>query len=156
MTHQSLHWEKVMWAAGHRVTRQRALILDAVCAADGHTSIGEVYARVRRVDTTIDRSTVYRALHLFVELELVLAADTGSGDIVYEIRKPEPHHHLVCRECGGEQEIGDDVLRTMFDDVSRQHGFRVATDHLVMFGLCGNCVRHESITPRQVPDHHHP
>ena len=141
MTHHLLRWEATLWAAGHRVTRQRALILDAVCAGEGHTSLGEVFARVRRVDRTIDRSTVYRALRLFVELGLVLTADTGGGELRYEITKPHPHHHLVCRGCGREQEIGADALRAMTDHVSRQHGFRVATDHLVLFGLCAACSR---------------
>lgn len=139
MTHQGMSWEQRLWAAGHRVTRQRALILDAVCAGAGHTPLGEVYARVRRADRSIDRSTVYRALHLFVELGIVLAADTGAGETVYEIAKPQPHHHLVCRVCGGEREIGDATLRAMFDQVHAEHGFDVATDHLVLFGRCAAC-----------------
>lgn len=145
MTHQGLHWEHVLWAAGHRVTRQRAQVLDAVCAGEGHTSLAEVYGRVRRLDRTIDRSTVYRALHLFCELGLVLAADTGNGETCYEIRKPEPHHHLVCRQCGREQEIGDPVLGAMFAEVSRRYGFRIETDHLVLFGRCARCL--EANTP---------
>jgi hypothetical protein len=94
-------WERRLWAAGHRATRQRALILDAVCAGGGHTTLGEVYARVRRADRTVDRSTVYRALHLFVELGIVLAADTGAGETVYEVAKPQPHHHLVAGRAVG-------------------------------------------------------
>ena len=139
MTHDGLHWERVLWDAGHRVTRQRALILDAVCAGDGHTSLGEIYARVKRSDRSIDRSTVYRALRLFVELGLVLPADTGDGETCYEIKKPHPHHHLVCRRCGAEEEIGDAVLGAMFAEVSRQRGFRVTSDHLVLFGFCAGC-----------------
>jgi len=137
--HHLLHWEEALWAAGHRVTRQRSLILDAVCAGGGHTPLGEVYARVRRADRSIDRSTVYRALHLFVDLGLVVAADTGGGETFYEIKKPQPHHHLVCRRCGGEQEVGDAALQAMFDQVLRQHRFAVTIDHLVLFGLCGAC-----------------
>jgi len=134
-----MHWEQRLWAAGHRVTRQRAMILDAVCAGSGHTSLGEVYARVRKADLSIDRSTVYRALHLFVEVGLVLAADTGAGETVFEIVKPLPHHHLVCRACGREVEIGEEALRAMIDHVRLSHGFRVTTDHLVLFGRCADC-----------------
>ncbi len=141
MTHDSLRWEATLAAAGHRVTRQRSLILDAVCAGGGHTPLGEVYARVHRADPSIDRSTVYRALHLFVGLEIVVAADTGDGETYYEIKKARPHHHLVCRRCGQEREIDGAALRTMTDEVYRQHGFQVATDHLVLFGLCEACLR---------------
>lgn len=141
MTHQQLNWEQTLWAAGHRVTRQRALVLDAVCAGGGHTSLGEVYARVRRAERSIDRSTVYRALHLFVELGVVLEADTGTGETTYEITRTQPHHHLVCRGCGREQEIDGATLRTMVEQVEVEHGFAVATDHLMLFGRCARCRR---------------
>ena len=139
MTHDALRWEQVLWDAGHRVTRQRALILEAVCSVGGHTPLGEIYLRVQRMDRSIDRSTVYRALRLFVELGLVVAADTGDGEVYYEVSKLTPHHHLVCRRCGEESEIGDAALRAMFDEVLTRHDFLIETDHLVLFGLCRAC-----------------
>lgn len=139
MTHDLLHWEDRLWEAGYRVTRQRAMILDAVCAGDGHTPFGEIYMRVRQTDRSIDRSTVYRALHLFVELGLVLPADTGGDETYYEVARTEPHHHLVCRECGQQWEISDAALQAMFGEVEQRHGFQVATDHLVLFGRCAEC-----------------
>ena len=139
MTHDTLPWENVLRRAGHRVTRQRGVILDAVCAGGGHVPLGEVYARARRHDPTLDRSTVYRALKLFAEVELVVVADTGDGETYYEIKRPEPHHHLVCRRCGCEQEFDDSLAQAMFAQVSRRHGFTVATDHLVLFGHCAAC-----------------
>lgn len=139
MTHDSLGWENRLWQAGHRVTRQRAVILDAVCAAGGHTSLGDIYLRVRKVDSTIDRSTVYRALRLFVDLGVVLLAETGGAETLYEVARPEPHHHLVCRICGGQSDIGSSALESMFEQVELRHGFSVETDHLVLFGYCRNC-----------------
>lgn len=139
MTHDSLRWEDVLWSAGHRVTRQRSLILDAVCVGAGHTSLGEIYARVQKADRSIDRSTVYRALRLFVDLGLVVVANTGDDETYYEVAKLEPHHHLVCRICRTEWEIDDAALRAMFHEVSQRHGFHVETDHLVLFGLCESC-----------------
>lgn len=139
MTHNQSNWEEILWDAGYRVTRQRSLILDAVCAGGGHTTLGDVYTRVRKVDRSIDRSTVYRALNLFGELGIVLAADTGKGETLYEVARQQPHHHLVCRACGWEHEIGDEAMRAMTDEVARRHDFAVATDHLVLFGLCAAC-----------------
>lgn len=155
MTHDSLHWENVLWSAGHRVTRQRSLILDAVCAGEGHTTLGEIYARVRKADRSIDRSTVYRALRLFVDLGLVVAADTGDDETYYEVTRPQPHHHLVCRSCRTEWEIDDAALQAMVSDVFQRHGFQVETDHLVLFGECTQCsgqiVGQEHVDPEVVP-----
>ncbi|MBA2453096.1 MAG: transcriptional repressor [Chloroflexia bacterium] len=145
MTHDALHWEQRLWSSGHRVTRQRAHILEAVCAGNGHTPLGEIYLRVQRADRSIDRSTVYRALRLFVDLGLVVAADTGSDETYYEVAKLEAHHHLVCRRCGQEQEIDDAALQAMFNEVFQRHGFHVATDHLVLFGFCENCRAEERL-----------
>lgn len=139
MSHDGMQWEQLLWAAGHRVTPQRSLVLDAVCSANGHTTLGEVYAFVRQRNTRIDRSTVYRALHLFTDLGIVLSADHGNGETSYEIRKPEPHHHLLCRQCHRAQEITGAALQGMFDEISRTHGFHVHMDHLVLFGLCADC-----------------
>lgn len=139
MTHQQLNWEEVLRRAGYRATHQRGLILDAVCAGGGHTSLGEVYARVRRWDPALDRSTVYRALKVFIETDLIIAADTGDGETYYEIKRSEQHHHLVCRSCGREQEIDGSVLLTMYAQVDEQLGFEVVTDHLVLFGYCAHC-----------------
>lgn len=145
MTHDELHWEDVLRAAGHRVTRQRGLILDAVCVGGSHTPLGEVYARAHRQDPTLDRSTVYRALKVFMDVGLVVIADTGDGETYYEIKRSEQHHHLVCRGCGREQEVDDSALLAMFDRVLQQHGFQIATDHLILFGYCANCQKERDL-----------
>ncbi len=69
----------------------------------------------------------------------MVAADTGKGETTYEIARPQPHHHLVCRRCGHEQEIDDAALRAMAAEIDARHGFAVNTDHLVLFGTCAAC-----------------
>lgn len=147
MSHYTLNYEATIRAAGHRVTRQRVLILDAVCEGDGHTTLGQIYARARAMDRSVDRSTIYRTLKLFVDLGLVVSADIGNGETYYEITKPRPHHHLVCRQCGKEQEIEHNVMQAMFEQVAREHQFQVDTDHLVLFGLCADCQQSEKEQP---------
>lgn len=147
MSHQTMDYERVIRAAGHRVTSQRIFILDAVCEGHGHTTLGEIYARVREVDPSIDRSTLYRTLKLFVDLGLVVSANTGDGEIYYEIAKRRRHHHLVCRGCGTQHEIEHDVMQGMFDQLLEQYGFRAETDHIVLFGICADCQQKEPPPP---------
>src|SRR3954471_6795678 len=80
MSHENMDYEGVLHAAGHRVTPQRLMILDAVCDGAGHTTLKEVAARVQQMDDTIDLSSVYRTLKLFVELGLVISAETPAGE----------------------------------------------------------------------------
>lgn len=139
MSHQTVDYEEIIRSAGYRLTHQRTLILDAVCVGGGHTTLGEIYARIRKFDPSIDVSTVYRALKLFVKLQLVVAADTGTGETYYEIARAKHHHHLVCRTCGHDQEIDDTALQGLFEAVATRYNFAVGTDHLVLFGVCGQC-----------------
>jgi Fur family ferric uptake transcriptional regulator len=146
MSHHTIAYEDIIRAAGHRVTPQRIRILDAICDGGGHTTLGEVYARVRQVDRSIDRSTLYRTLKLFVELGLVVSADTGDGETYYEIAKPHRHHHLVCRQCGQQQEIDHAAVEPVFKHLLDRYGFQADTDHLVLFGICANCQASGSAT----------
>jgi Fur family ferric uptake transcriptional regulator len=134
-----MDYEGIIRAAGHRVTLQRVMILDAVCEGGGHTTLKEVYGRLHTMDATIDRSSLYRALKLFVALGLVVSAENASGETVYEIPKPRPHHHLICRHCGKEQEIGQEAIAGMVTTVCEWYGFAVEADHLVLHGLCAQC-----------------
>jgi Fur family transcriptional regulator, ferric uptake regulator len=139
MSHDNLDYEAILRRAGHRVTRQRLHILDAVCEGRGHTTLKQIYTRVRAADNTIDRSSLYRALKLFAELGLVVVAVTPDGETYYEIPKAHAHHHLLCRMCGTEIEIGPAAAEHMFEEIRRVHDFKVEMDHLVLHGVCSRC-----------------
>jgi Fur family ferric uptake transcriptional regulator len=139
VAHENLDYEAILRNAGHRVTRQRLIILDAVCEGHGHTTLKQVFSRVREVDDSIDQSSLYRTFKLFMDLGLVVSATTDDGETYYEIAKSHKHHHLICRKCGKQQEIAHDVVQVMFDLLAREYGFRATTDHLVITGLCQEC-----------------
>jgi Fur family transcriptional regulator, ferric uptake regulator len=149
MSHHFTDYHSVIRTAGYRVTKQRILILDAVCDGGGHTTLGEIYARVRVEDPTIDRSTLYRTLKLFVTLGLVVSADPGDGETYYEIAKVRRHHHLVCRSCGQQHEIDHTVVQPMFDQLSDIYGFAADSDHLVIRGVCSQCAGHDWTAPSE-------
>lgn len=140
MSHQRLNWERILAARHHRVTPQRGLVLDAVCDAEGHsTTLGEIHARVRKRDAGVDRSTVYRALHLFTQLGLIVQTTGADGEARFEIVATEPHHHLICQQCGQEQLIESPEIAQAFRAISEEHGFRVTTEHLTLTGVCRAC-----------------
>lgn len=139
MAHEDINCVDIIRSHGFRVTPQRLLILDAICEGEGHTTIGEIYARLMAMDTSINRSTVYRALEFFELLGLVLTADIGIGEKVYEIAKSDQHHHLVCQECGKNEELDQLAMEQICHVLERQHNFGVNMDHLVLFGICADC-----------------
>jgi Fur family ferric uptake transcriptional regulator len=124
---------------GFRVTPQRQLILDAICAGGGHTTLEEIYARVHCQAPAVNRATVYRTLDFLLKLRLVVAADLGGGRTVYEIAGEVPHHHLVCRACGACQELPHTAVQRLMARVARDQSFQIDMDHITLFGLCAEC-----------------
>lgn len=139
MPHHELDWEDTLTRAGLRVTRQRQVVLDAVCAGDGHTPIGEIFARAKRQDPEIQLSTIYRTLRTFADLGIVLTVPSTDGELLYEVRHASPHHHLICKQCGGQTQLAAEIAAAMVVEVEQTHGFAVALDHLVLWGICASC-----------------
>lgn len=61
---------------GYRVTPQRELILDCVCAAGRHTTLKEIHARVKRKAPGVSLATVYCTLKFMVYIGVVVTAKT--------------------------------------------------------------------------------
>ncbi|MCC7359957.1 MAG: transcriptional repressor [Anaerolineales bacterium] len=140
MTHNRLDYVALMHERGFRVTPQRQLILDAIGEGGGHTTFEEVFGRVQRKSSAVNRATVYRTLDFLVELRLVVAADVGGGRLVYEIAGETPHHHLVCLNCRTVRQISHEAVAQLFTQIEQEQKFHVETNHLALFGYCEDCL----------------
>jgi Fur family transcriptional regulator, ferric uptake regulator len=123
---------------GYRLTPQRQLILEAVRRAADHITPEDVYQRVHRLNPAISRATIYRTLDFLCELRLIHALYWG-GQMYYEIADDRPHHHLVCRVCGGMIECEPVLLQMLFEAVEKKHQFIIDMNHVALFGLCRQC-----------------
>lgn len=140
--HHHFDYAALMRQRGFRVTLQRQLIMDAICEGGGHTTLKDIYDRVRVKAPALNRATVYRNLDFLCELRLVVAMQVG-GRTVYEIAGEAPHHHLVCRKCNKVESIGHDTVKALFAKIEREQQFSVDMDHLALFGLCQHCRKAE-------------
>ena len=138
MSHHEIHYDERIREQGFRLTPQRQIIMDALCAIGDHASVNTVYESVHRNSPAIDRATVYRTLHFFHELQLVTVSDI-DGETVYEVAGPASHHHLICSVCGTEQTLHDDDLQGLIAHLSDTYGFTAELRHLVIPGVCRQC-----------------
>ncbi len=122
---------------GQRATPQRLVILGALRPGE-HLSADEVFARVEGRLPGMNRSTVYRALELFRDLGLVSETDLGEGVRQFELLSAR-HHHLICRGCGHQAELDDDLVAPLRDAIAVRHNFAATIDHLAVFGFCPEC-----------------
>ena len=123
---------------GYRLTPQRLLILEAVRQSDDHVTPDQVYTVVHRKNPAISRATIYRTLDFLCEQRLIHALYWG-GQMYYEIADDQPHHHLVCRVCGGMTDCDPALLNTLFAAVEQKHHFTIDMDHIALFGMCTCC-----------------
>ena len=138
MTHNTVDYARRIRQSGGRLTPQRRLILDAVCEGSGHTTLDEIYARVQAKAPTVNLATIYRTLDFLCDIRLVLRAQVDKQSY-YEIASVEPHHHLICRHCGHEEELDNQMVEIFFANIRQHYHFGVDSDHLTLLGLCSHC-----------------
>jgi Fur family ferric uptake transcriptional regulator len=125
---------------GHRLTRPRLLILEALSHGRGHMSAEQIHAAIARKHPDVNLSTVYRTLEMLVSNDVVREADLGEGRRFFELTNDsDPHHHLVCRGCGRIQHIAGRHLDGVESHVLTSHGFAVEESALTSFGRCRSC-----------------
>lgn len=139
MTHNKINYLELFHKKGYRLTRQRQVILDALCQSDDHSTVGEIYYRAKILDPGIDRSTIYRALDVFVRLGLVIRGDDANGERVFELKREQQHHHLICKGCGQDIEVENEVVEDFYHQLRGLYHYVIKMDHLIIFGTCSNC-----------------
>jgi Fur family transcriptional regulator, ferric uptake regulator len=122
---------------GMRMTPQRQLVLDAVREL-GHATPEQVCRRVQTTAPTVNITTVYRALDLLEELDLVRHTHLGHGAPTYSVEEHE-HVHLVCHRCGRIDEVPCDLLHGLAQVLDDQYGFTLDATHLALSGTCRDC-----------------
>jgi Fur family ferric uptake transcriptional regulator len=124
---------------GLRRTRQRRVILRALCELDGHASAERIHEMVAKREDDVDLSTVYRTLERLRDLRLLSQTDLGRGCAEYEIVTDEPHHHLVCQRCGRVIDLDHHYLAPTAEAIRQDLSFEPVLDHFAIFGLCRTC-----------------
>lgn len=138
MPHQQLNYKQQLREKGYRITPQRQIILDTICRMGRHTTASEIYEQIHTISPAINRTTVYRTLAFFCEMNLLVSAKI-EGRMIYEIAAPTPHHHLVCRQCGRVDFLTNDHFQDLSMHLITEHNFQPEISHLTIPGLCSDC-----------------
>lgn len=125
--------------AGQRLTPQRRLILEVMRNLHGHVSVEDVMQEATRHDSSVSLATVYRILSWLTDHEIVCVTDMGGRDLAYEYLGHPRHHHLVCQQCGGQEEVPFEVMEPVIQQLRQSFGFEARIDHQAIFGTCRDC-----------------
>lgn len=129
---------------GFRLTGPRRAVVDALVDHAAPMSVAEIHARL--TERRVNLVSIYRAVNLLCELGLLHVADTSKGTQRFELAEQFTghHHHLVCQQCGGVEDLDgclleDKVLDAIRQRVRRSRHFRLTGHDLKLFGLCRRC-----------------
>ena len=86
--------------AGYRLTEPRRAVAALIAGREGHFTAADLDGDARARQLPIGRATIFRALDLFTELEVVERVDLPDGGHAYVPCEPVHHHHVICTNCG--------------------------------------------------------
>jgi Fe2+ or Zn2+ uptake regulation protein len=133
------------------VTAPRRVVAEMLVDRDEHFTALELVSEAKRRRLGVGRATVFRALEIFEELELVERIDLPNGTHAYVVCQPNHHHHVVCTNCGRAAEVGDLGLDVIADEVRSQTGFVLDSHRIELYGLCEDCRERAASRPRRAP-----
>jgi Fe2+ or Zn2+ uptake regulation protein len=127
---------------GIRMTQQRRAILSIMETASKHLDASQILRNAKKLDASIDSSTVYRTLQLLKRQGLIDELDLmhihGEGHY-YERKLGRDHIHMACLRCGKITEFVSDMFERLKQQVEKDCRFRVLVSRLEMGGYCSTC-----------------
>ena len=125
---------------GFKLTPQRRLILEYIHDNESHLTAEEILDFVGERAPGIDKSTVYRTLDLLENTGCVVRSEV-DGRSIYHHAEEGHHHHLVCRSCGKSVDCSESIFADMKKNLMTKHGFKADLKHMMINGLCAECIK---------------
>jgi Fe2+ or Zn2+ uptake regulation protein/SAM-dependent methyltransferase len=126
--------------AGYRLTEPRRIVAELVAERAGHFTANDLITDAQERDLGIGRATIFRALDLFTELQVLERIDLPTGDHAYVPCLPGyHHHHVICQRCAQVTEVEDLGLGGAIASMEQKTGWIVQKHRLELYGLCPEC-----------------
>jgi len=136
--------QSLLTERGIRMTQQRRAILSVIETAKKHLDASQILRKARILDASVDRSTVYRTLHLLKRQgmidELDLMHMNGEGHY-YERKLTREHIHMACLRCGKIMEFVSEIFDSLKEELERDCRFHILVARLEVGGYCSACRR---------------
>jgi len=125
--------------SGHKMTPQRLAIVEILAKSEGHPSVEDIHARIKKDFPTMSLATVYRNIVLIKSLDELLELGFPDGSNRYDGNKPYPHPHIICIKCKKILDLDLDSLDDMQHEIAEETDFKILNHRLDFFGICGHC-----------------
>ena len=125
---------------GIKKTRQREAVMRILAEAEMPLSVDDIQAKLRREDTIINMSTIYRMLEVLLEKGLVEQMHHPLGNkFTYVLSAYGHNHHLTYTRCGASTRMDGCPLVITLGLLEASHNFHITGHRLQVFGVCARC-----------------
>jgi Fur family transcriptional regulator, ferric uptake regulator len=128
---------------GLKKTYQKDLILETFLNTEGHLSVEDIYALVKKRDRKVGVVTVFRTLKSLTACGIAREISLGDGLTRFEhsYRHPQ-HHHIVCTECHKAIEFVCPDLERIQGEIIQKYHFQPIHHRFQTYGICEDCQEH--------------
>ncbi len=131
---------------GLKKTYQKDLILETFLNTEGHLSVEDIYALVKKKDKKVGVVTVFRTLKTLTACGIAREITLGDGLTRFEHNYHHPHHHhIVCTECHRAIEFVSPELEKIQDEIIQKYHFQPIHSRFQTYGICEDCREHHPI-----------
>ena len=120
------------------LTHQRLNVFRSLASTDTHPTAEEIYQEVHEELPTMSLATVYKTLETFERQGFITKTHGVEGKARYDANT-EPHHHMICTDCGAIEDVHDENLNHLSLKRSSQKGFEVQSYQIHFHGVCQKC-----------------
>jgi len=126
---------------GERMTTPRLAVLRVLLERPGHLSAEQIVTAVAEAEPAVHRASVYRALEMLTQIDVVAHVHLGHGGTAYHLATPHQsaHLHAQCDDCGRVIDLPGDALEQASADIGRRTGFQLDPRHVALSGRCAEC-----------------
>lgn len=132
-------FEEILQKKHLKRTKARVMILKVLQKSLPMTA-GDVYEAVRKRDTKLSLSTVYRNCEALAKKGLLLRSTMlADGLTRYEYTQGDHVHHAVCLSCNKIFPVDVRLEPEYKDRLAKENGFEVTEHRVEIYGFCKEC-----------------
>ncbi len=134
--------ERLCAERGARLTKQRRVVLELLCASSRPLTAYELLDRMRTGARSPAPPTIYRALDFLLAHGLVHKIESLHAYVgCTHPDHPHASQFLICADCGEVEELDDEAVVQSLQSAAKTTGFETRREVVELWGVCAQCAR---------------
>lgn len=122
-----------------KATPARLAVLNILENADKPIDISTIIEYMKQNNVKTDPASIFRIMNSFTDKGITKQVQLHEDKFRYELSSKKDHHHLVCENCGGIEDISDNFIAGIETEIKSKKRFLVKSHSLEFFGVCKQC-----------------